>query len=68
MKTISNATWWPSPYGADDQIGMLNEITPEKIIAAARLVKIGDRFYNGFQTSEIVEEWGTNKLGIESVP
>lgn len=31
-------------------------------------LQIGDRFYNGFQTREIVEEWGTNKLGIESVP
>ena len=31
-------------------------------------LQIGDRFYNGFQACEIVEEWGTNKLGIESVP
>jgi len=31
-------------------------------------LQIGDRFYNGFQTREIIEEWGTNKLGIESVP
>jgi hypothetical protein len=21
--------WWPSPYEAEDQIGRLNEITPE---------------------------------------
>jgi len=31
-------------------------------------LQIGDRFYNGFQTREVVEEWGTNKLGIDSVP
>ena len=31
-------------------------------------LQIGDRFYNGYQAREIVEEWGTNKLGIESVP
>jgi kynurenine formamidase len=31
-------------------------------------LQIGDRFYNGFQTREIVEDWGTNKLGIENVP
>ncbi|MCI0552772.1 MAG: cyclase family protein [Anaerolineae bacterium] len=136
-------TWWPSRYGADDERGSLNEITPEKIVAASRLVQkgevydlgrvlhadvprfegrywqqtlissshiinprrpdglsdgwgqnrinwitelvtgtmqigthldalnhlqIGDRFYNGFQARDIVEEWGTNKLGIESVP
>jgi len=132
-----NRRWSIRRYGADDQIGTLNEITPEKIVAAARLVQIGkvydlgrvlhanaprfegqywqqtlvssshiinprrpdgmpdgwgqnsinwitelvtgtmqmgthlqigDRFYNGFQTRQIVEEWGTNKLGIESVP
>lgn len=31
-------------------------------------LQIGDRFYNGWRTTEIVEEWGTNKLGIETVP
>ena len=31
-------------------------------------LQIGDRFYNGFQAREIVEEWGTNMLGMESVP
>lgn len=28
----------------------------------------GDRFYNGYRMDEIVEDWGTNKLGIETVP
>jgi kynurenine formamidase len=143
MKEIDHESWWPSRYGAEDQRGSLNEITPQKIVGAARLVKtgkiydlgrilhanvprfegrywqqtlvssshiinprrpdsspngwgqnsinwitelvagtmqigthvdglnhlqIGDRFYNGFSTREIVEEWGTNKLGMESVP
>jgi kynurenine formamidase len=135
--------WWPSRYGADDQIGSLNEITPATIVAAARLVRqgkvfdlgrvldstvphfpgrfwqqtlvsnahlnnparpegteggwgrnqvnwlielatgtfqigtqldglnhlqIGDRLYNGHRARDIVEDWGTNKLGIETVP
>ena len=25
------ASWWPSRYGADDQAGALNEITPGKV-------------------------------------
>ncbi|HSD60518.1 MAG TPA: cyclase family protein [Burkholderiales bacterium] len=33
--------WWPSRYGAQDQIGTLNEITPEVVAAAARLAKTG---------------------------
>jgi kynurenine formamidase len=135
--------WWPAPYGAEDQAGMLNEITPEKIVAAARLVQrgirydlsrildqhvpafpgrsfhqylttsgrqinlrrpdagtagwgennlnfilevvsstsqlgthldalnhlqIGDCFYNGHRLGDIVEDWGTNRLGMETVP
>ncbi|HEX2035679.1 MAG TPA: cyclase family protein [Chloroflexota bacterium] len=141
--------WWPSRYGADDQLGTLNEITPTKVVAAARLVRqgrvydlgrtlhenvpafpgrfwrqtlvatahlanprrpggmqatahsamgwgknrvnwlielvtgtlqigtqldglnhlqIGDRFYNGWRAQDIVEDWGTSKLGIETVP
>lgn len=141
--THENSSWWPSPYGPDDQIGMLNEITLLKVVEAARLVQqgrtydlsrvldervpafpgrsfrqslvttahllnrrrpdagpngwgennvnwiidvvygtsqmgthldalnhlqIGDRFYNGRCLEEIAEEWGTNQLGIETVP
>ena len=139
----NNNPWWPSPYGPDDQLGMLNEITPAKVAAAARLARqgrvydlahimdekipafpgrtfrqilvtgahllnrrrpnagptgwgennvnwiiewvastwqmgthldglnhlqIGDRFYNGHTLTELAEEWGTNRLGIETVP
>lgn len=140
---MTTHNWWPSRYGADDQAGMLNEITPDKIIAATRLVQrgisydlshvldqhvpafpgrsfhqhlitsghltnlrrpdagtagwgennlnfiielvsgtsqmgthldalnhlqIGDRFYNGHTLGALVEEWGTNRLGMETVP
>ena len=33
--------WWPSEFGADDQAGGTNYITPEKRVAAAQLVKQG---------------------------
>ncbi len=38
---MTQDVWWPSPYGAEDQIGMLNEITPTKVVEAARLVQQG---------------------------
>lgn len=135
--------WWPSRYGAADQIGTLNEITPERVRAAVKLVRqgqtidlgrvldentpkfpgrywhqtadvtppftnarrpdavgkgwgkneinwitevqagtfqvgtqldsighiqIGDRFYNGWTTREVVESWGLNRFGMETVP
>jgi kynurenine formamidase len=135
--------WWPSRYGPDDQAGALNEITPEGVLRAVRLVRrgrvydlahvlhqdipafpgrtfrqylttnshqvnrrrpdagleglgrnnvnwiveqlvgtqqmgthldglnhlqVGDRTYNGHRLAEIVEDYGTNRLGIETLP
>ncbi|MBK8176728.1 MAG: cyclase family protein [Rhodospirillales bacterium] len=135
--------WWPSRYGADDQIGTLNELTPERVLAAMQMVKTGertslgriidenipvfpgrwwrqslditphitnlnrsdtsgqgwgkneinwiteiqagtfqvgtqidsighiqtgDRFYNGWKIEDVVESWGLNRFGTESIP
>lgn len=135
--------WWPSRYGADDQAGALNEITPAAVARAAGLVRrgrvidlshvldarapafpgrtfrqfittvahdlnrrspaagpaglgrngvnwiveqvaatsqmgthvdglnhlqIGDRTYNGHRVADLVEEHGTNRLGVETLP
>jgi kynurenine formamidase len=137
------APWWPSRYGADDQIGTLNEMRPESLLKAARVVKqgqvvdlgrvldenvpkfpgrwwhqtvdasapytnlrradaagrgwgrhqinwiteiqsgtfqvgtqldsighiqTGDRFYNGWTARDVVESWGINRFGMETVP
>ena len=43
MKTEQR--WWPSPFGADDQLGMLNHITDAKRRAAMKLVREG-RLYD----------------------
>ena len=42
MNDLHDESWWPSRYGKDDQIGSLNEITPRKIVDAARLVQTGN--------------------------
>jgi hypothetical protein len=70
------AGWWPSRYGAGDEAGALNEITPGKVLEAIRLVRqgrvydlqAGDRTYNGFRLADIVEDHGTNRLGIDTLP
>jgi len=136
-------TWFPSKYGADDQAGALNEITPAKVLEAVRLVRQGrvydlahvldqdvpafpgrtfrqylttnyhqinrrhpdagpaglgsnsvnwiveqvtatqqmgthmdglnhlqegDRTYNGYRLDDIVEDYGTCRLGIDTLP
>ena len=39
--------FWPSEFGADDQRGATNRITPEKIVAASRLIKKGETYQLG---------------------
>jgi kynurenine formamidase len=41
----ATSTWWPSRYGADDEAGALNEIGPDNVVGAARLVRSG-RIYD----------------------
>ena len=43
---VSNneAAWWPSPFGQDDQIGMLNHVTAATRMAALRLVRSGQLY------------------------
>ena len=137
------ASWFPSKYGAGDQAGALNEITPGKVLEAVRLagqgrvydlahvldesipafpgrtfrqylttnyhhinrrdpgagpgglgrnnvnwiveqvtatqqmgthldglnhLQAGDRAYNGFRLADIVEDYGTSRLGIDTLP
>jgi kynurenine formamidase len=46
MQTLQTATsWWPSPFGADDELGMLNHLTDEKRLQAMSLVRSG-RLYD----------------------
>ncbi len=144
MSEPRTETWWPSRYGADDQIGALNEIGAAQVARAAQIVRqgrtfdlshvldehvpafpgrsfrqflttpahqinarrpdagpgggwgrgnvnwiveqvaatsqmgthvdglnhlqVGDRMYNGHRLGDVVEEYGTNRLGIETLP
>ncbi|HEY1278042.1 MAG TPA: cyclase family protein [Acidimicrobiales bacterium] len=41
MSATVVSTWWPSRYGAEDEAGALNEIGPDNVVGAARLVRSG---------------------------
>ncbi|HME05137.1 MAG TPA: cyclase family protein, partial [Solirubrobacteraceae bacterium] len=41
----SEGRWWPSPFGAEDQLGMLNHVGKEKRLQALALVREG-RLYD----------------------
>jgi kynurenine formamidase len=39
--TPAGPKWWPSAYGATDEVGASNLITPERVLDAIKLVKTG---------------------------
>src|SRR6266542_3116547 len=45
MQQAPASVWWPSPWGADDELGMLNHLTAEKRLQALELVRKG-RLYD----------------------
>jgi kynurenine formamidase len=40
-ETPIGGKWWPSRWGPQDEAGASNHITPQKVLAAARLIKTG---------------------------
>jgi kynurenine formamidase len=59
-------------WGAN-QINWITELVTGTLQIGTHLdglnhLQIGDRFYDGWRAEEIVEDWGTSKLGIETVP
>lgn len=42
--------WYPSKYGADDTLGAINNLSVEKTLAAARLIKTGKSYSLGVVT------------------
>ena len=42
--------WFPSKYGADDTLGAINNLTPEKLVQAAKLVTEGKTYRLGVET------------------
>ncbi len=43
-------TWYPSKYGADDTLGAINNLSPDKVVQAARLVTTGKTYRLGVET------------------
>src|SRR5260370_19183563 len=39
--------WWPSEWGADDQRGAANRMTPEKVLRANKLIEKGQIYQLG---------------------
>lgn len=49
--TTQGGDWFPSKWGADDEIGAANHMTPQRIVEAAKLVKTGAVYELGITVS-----------------
>jgi kynurenine formamidase len=56
-----------------NQINWITEIQAGTFQVGTQLdsighIQIGDRFYNGWTTRDVVESWGLNRFGMETIP
>jgi len=66
----------PDAYGlgwGKNEINWITEIQTGTFQVGTQLdaighIQAGNRFYNGWKTTDVVEPWGLGKFGIESVP
>jgi len=59
--------WYPSKYGADDTLGAINELSPEGVVAAARLVRTGRSFALGVETGRDTPAFGARSFELFAV-
>jgi kynurenine formamidase len=56
--------WWPSPWGADDEIGASQRITPAKVLEAAKLIKTGKIYRLGMNLEPGIPLFGQRHFSI----
>ena len=56
--------WYPSKWGAEDTLGAINELSPEAVIEAAKLVKTGKTYSLGVETGRDTPAYGTRAFQL----
>jgi kynurenine formamidase len=67
-QTRERGPWWPSPFGAKDQAGATNYITPEKVLKAVKLVKTGQIYELGHIYEGSMPQFGSRPYYINVPP
>ena len=62
--TPAGAPWWPSRWGADDQAGASNWITPEKVLDAVRLIRTGKIYEMGHVYEAAMPKFGERSFAL----
>lgn len=63
----AKADWYPSKWGADDTLGAINELSPEGVIQAAKLVKTGKTYALGVEVSRDTPAYGARSFQLFAV-
>lgn len=58
------ASWWNSPYGADDEIGAANLLTTQLVRNAVSLVKTGKTYHLGIVVDSNTPSFGTRSFHL----
>jgi kynurenine formamidase len=66
--TPHSETWWTSSYGEADTIGALNNLSPDIVKKAAKLVKTGKVYQLGVRTGPETPAFGARSYTVERVP
>lgn len=64
----AQAPWWPSPWGADDQVGATNRITPTKVLAATDLITTGEIYELGHRYETTMPVFGARQFSLRTLP
>jgi len=59
--------WFPSRYGAEDTLGAINELSPQKVLEATQLVKLGKTYALGVETGRQTPAYGTRTFSLYAV-
>lgn len=59
--------WYPSKHGADDTLGAINFLSPEKVIEAAKLIKTGKTYALGVELGRETPGFGTRTFQLFAV-
>ena len=56
--------WWPSPWGAADEVGASQRITPAKVLEAAKLIKTGKIYRLGMNLEAGIPLFGQRHVSL----
>jgi len=64
---VAEPARWPSRFGPDDTLGAVNNLSPEGVLKAAKLIKTGKVYSLAIPTGPETPAYGTRKYQVERI-